>query len=1012
MKVFNQTIKMITAGVALALYTSVPTLADDTEIFFATGASGASAQANVLFVLDTSGSMNRDPAGNNPPAAGELSRLQIVRNAIDAVLQDADDINAGFIHFPGPQNGALRGGTVVYPVRNVNDDAYDTDNFVTAGEELADWVNSVPATGGTPALGALQEAAYYYRGEEVYYGFNFYNYAPTNPNSYTYDADVDSFFYNSPIEATCQSNHIVFLSDGSPNSVSGVMRNRVRDDFGITCADENSGIDCSEELVRFLFENDQRPDLEGTQNIITNTISFTLPAGNARDFLETMASNGGGLFANANDTDTLVEAFRNIIDSATENENFAAPTVPVSQNSRLFSGTELYFSLFKPEGFRTWFGNLKKYEINGDQIVGADGQPVLDDQGNIVPEASSFWLSGNDGNDVTVGGAAGQLGANRDIYTNVAKSTDGFGMNLSASVNALSLANKSAGEFRVTKDLLGLPDNAATDDDQIELITWGSGVNPEDDTPRTDIGDPIHSTPTVINYKQGAGVKSVIFMGTNEGYLHAFDANSGEEEWAFVPRQLLEKFPTFFNNPAGTEHEYGMDGEMAVLTIDSNADSVIDTAVGDKVYLYASMRRGGQQLYGLDVTDYNSPKLMFTITGDEDVKTDAALFADNSRVYYYDNLAQSWSRPIVGRVDGHDNPVLIFGGGYDERQDDETLVAGDLDTDGGGNAVAEKGSTIYMADALTGQMLLDFKADASQGGGGAGALSNMTHAFPAALSALQLNNEGLIDTVYGADMAGQVFRFDLTEGGGNPKVKGGRIADIQGNAAGLINNRRFFAKPDLSIVSRPSNKSFVAVALGSGYRAHPLNLDTDDRFFVFRDEGVLTRTFDADIKLSDLLDVTPLDADGDPDTPNNYLAQIESTNLKGWYIDFVDRNGANVPGEKVFSPSVTIDGKVAFSSYVPNQNFNDPCSPSIGTSKTYVVSILDGGPAIDLNSDGTIDELDRFQDGLGAGQSFGGPGIVTYEDGSKGLFGGGGLTTISETKPMTVVKWQEQRETY
>ena len=57
-------------------------------------------------------------------------------------------------------------------------------------------------------------------------------------------------------------------------------------------------------------------------------------------------------------------------------------------------------------------------------------------------------------------------------------------------------------------------------------------------------------------------------------------------------------------------------------------------------------------------------------------------------------------------------------------------------------------------------------------------------------------------------------------------------ADI--GAGEIVNNRRFYNPPDVSLV-RTESDTYLSVSIGSGYRAHPLNTTTQDRFYSVRD---------------------------------------------------------------------------------------------------------------------------------------------------------------------------------
>ena len=45
-----------------------------------------------------------------------------------------------------------------------------------------------------------------------------------------------------------------------------------------------------------------------------------------------------------------------------------------------------------------------------------------------------------------------------------------------------------------------------------------------------------------------SGRREIIYVGANDGMLHAFDAVTGEEIWAFVPPFIAGKLPTIIND--------------------------------------------------------------------------------------------------------------------------------------------------------------------------------------------------------------------------------------------------------------------------------------------------------------------------------------------------------------------------------------------------------------------------------------------------------------------------------
>jgi len=148
---------------------------------------------------------------------------------------------------------------------------------------------------------------------------------------------------------------------------------------------------------------------------------------------------------------------------------------------------------------------------------------------------------------------------------------------------------------------------------------WKNGV--EADGVRKHMGDMLHSEPVIITYKEadvdGNNKEQYIFAGTNEGYLHAFDAETGEEKFAFMPKKLLKNIERQQNADDDRRHVYGIDGKISYIKNGSN------------IYLYFGLRRGGRAYYAMDVTDITKPKLMWKVDG-----ADGGDFA---------RLGQTWS---------------------------------------------------------------------------------------------------------------------------------------------------------------------------------------------------------------------------------------------------------------------------------------------------------------------------------------------------------------------------------
>ena len=56
----------------------------------------------------------------------------------------------------------------------------------------------------------------------------------------------------------------------------------------------------------------------------------------------------------------------------------------------------------------------------------------------------------------------------------------------------------------------------------------------------------------------------------------------------------------------------------------------------------------------------------------------------------------------------------------------------------------------------------------------------------------------------------------------------------------MANTRRLYASPDVALIEPVGGYSFLNVAIGSGYRGHPLNTEVEDRLYSFRDYNPFT----------------------------------------------------------------------------------------------------------------------------------------------------------------------------
>ena len=853
------------------------------------------------------------------------TRIAVMQEVAVGLVNSLNGVNVGLMHFNVDDGGIV---------------SHAMEDVATARATMATAINALTPTNYTPLEESLYEAYLYMTGGVAKFGGSGVASAFSDPA-----ADI----YDSPIDQTCQKSHIILLTDGEPRSdldaaadILGVTDFSVPQEsftslVGGVCDLETypagfvtgQGGHCLDELAEFMYEGDMSP-LDGVQNITTHTIGFFVDLPN----LVQTAARGGGQYYTADDTATLSTALTNIVTSILDTSStFTAPSVSINAFNQTRHTNEIFVGLFRPSASAHWAGNLKKFRLrtSDSTIVDVNDNPIIDPiSGTLLDTIQDFWSPQIDGASVTAGGAANLIPAGRNVYTYFGNA------DLTDVSNDIDLTNTSLTDSLLGTGLAGTPTRA-------ELLAFINGWDTSDidqdsvvAEPRHQMGDPLHSRPVVVVYGpdvDDADIDSLVFVGTNDGYLHAFDAEDGDEVWSFLPPEFLDEQVDLFIDNSSTSKIYGPDAGIRVQTISDN-DGVIESAAGEKVYLFFGMRRGGDAYYALDITNPASPQVLW--------RKEPGGGTDAYGVAQLPGLGQTWATVTPARINigsatqNTDKLVLVVPGGYDAGQD---ATSTSLDNEG---------NSIYILDMVSGNLLWR--------GSRTGATQNfltpnwgMNYSFPADVRVMDLNGDGLADRMYAADMGGQVWRFDITNGNSaSSLMAGGVIAQL--GAAGMStptdqDTRRFYYAPDIArVVNQDYN--FIHIGIGSGHRAHPNATVNHDEFYALRDYFTYTARTQAQyntgaiIKVGDLVDVT---TDLAPSVPQGSAGWRLSLNDGGWR------------GEKVLAEARTFAGEVFISTYRPGPN-GTSCEPAVGTTRQYIVSLFDARPVNNL--DGSADDYD------------------------------------------------------
>lgn len=258
------------------------------------------------------------------------------------------------------------------------------------------------------------------------------------------------------------------------------------------------------------------------------------------------------------------------------------------------------------------------------------------------------------------------------------------------------------------------------------------------------LGDINHSSPVVVGPPHGeatvmgtgyaefkqtwASRTKVLYVGGNDGMLHCFDINTGEEIWAFIPYNLLPKLRNMWAVDAATgqryyAHDIYVDGTPSVADVYISSQWKTVLVCGQGPGKGSTMAGGTNYYFALDITDPQNPVPMWEVT----------------ETY----MGESWSVPAIGKVNqsGTAQWVAFMGSGYDNvpgspvmgnwfyvvRIDNGTII-----------------QTVSVSNVNTNSKYPDIYT-----------------AFPGSPTAIDTDQNSFINFVYIGDLDGRLYRMDV-----------------------------------------------------------------------------------------------------------------------------------------------------------------------------------------------------------------------------------------------------------
>lgn len=907
------------------------------------------------------------------------NREYVAKSAFGAVIATANNVRMGLatLHNNNSVNTAIT---------SMNQD-YASGNK----RALLDALYDINSAGSTPLRRTLEDAGEYLSCQTNGFGFG----CPALPSS---------------SGGECQQNFSLLMTDGFWNGNAPSVGNADGDNDssfdGGSYADSYSNT--LADVAMHFYETDIRPavdnkvptktgvDENDAQHMVTYTIAFgvdgtltSTPSDPAQAFnwpqpsaddpttiddLQHAAWNGRGKYLNAGDPDTLRQSLDDAISSISSRTGSAAS---VAFNSgTLSTNTQVYLALFNSEN---WSGDIRAFDLDpntgkidspswgtdpntGDPIGAAD---ILDAAN--VSTRTILTYDGADGiplqwSDLTAGQKA-------DFRTNPSGGTDNEATGMArlghlrgdrgceSGSTATCLYNDGSNTYN-TRGLRARGSRLGDIVHSSPVFVGEPELNWPDTAPFPD-----SSGSTYSDFKLNkANRTGVLYVGGNDGLLHAFRASDGAEIMAYAPNALFSTNTTegyhYLADPAYS-HRYYVDLTPAIA--DVNIKTTSSGNVGWHTVLVGGLRAGGRGLFALDITDPNT----FSEASGAPANTVMWEFTNADDP----NLGLTFSKPSIVPLEGPSGSIrwaAIFGNGYNADGDPGSTGTAQLFIvflEGGLDGTWSVGSDYITIDTEAGSIV---NQDCSDPGSDCNGL-----ATPAVIDS---NGDGLADRAYAGDLKGNLWAFDLSgsnAGQWSVAYKSGSspvaLFQTQTNQPITV-SPTIIRNPDMGTVSSNHPNTLVLFGTGQYLTTGDITNTDDQSFYAIWDAG-------SDLPNSNQL---PLDHNslieqtiGTGTSSSGVTGRTLSDNTVdyssnppdyGWYMDLPEA------GERVTTDPVIRGDLVFFNTITPD---TDICA-SGGTSWLMIVKTSNGGRpdkvAFDLNGDGKLDALDEIGGDAAAGK--------------------------------------------
>lgn len=391
------------------------------------------------------------------------------------------------------------------------------------------------------------------------------------------------------------------------------------------------------------------------------------------------------------------------------------------------------------------------------------------------------------------------------------------------------------------------------------------------------VGNPVFSYPYpgYSTYKNAQASRAgTVYLGTNDGMMHAFASSTGIEQWAYVPSMVIPNMWKLADKNYATLHQNFVNGSPITSDV-CTANCTDDATAVWKTILVGGLGGGGRGFYALDITDPSVPPVLlweFTPTTGIGKITD-------------DDVGYSYGNPIITRkADG--TWVVIVTSGYNNT------------SPGSGTGY------LYVLNAKTGAII----SKISTGEG-----TTTTPSGLAKVAGFNIEPAGnAVGYVYGGDLLGNVWRFNIN-GTSTAAIGTGDVmnfATLFSDAAGA-SPQPITTTPVLGVIA---GSNVVFIGTGKYLETGDLTTSQQQTIYAIKDNNSSTLVNPRNTLVQQTLA-------NNSDGTATRLATNNVVNFytgRGWYVDLPES------GERINIDSTLVQGALLVPSIVPS---NTACSP-------------------------------------------------------------------------------------